>query len=66
VSYTFFTSQVDARNVKEITSTADTIEGQGRLKVGVDRGPAPADSLDTSPAVTVGVVVARIGESLCG
>jgi cell division protease FtsH len=27
VSYTFFTSQVDARNVKEITSTADTIEG---------------------------------------
>jgi cell division protease FtsH len=27
VSYTFFLSQVDARNVKEITSTGDTIQG---------------------------------------
>jgi cell division protease FtsH len=27
VSYTFFLTQVDARNVRDITSTADTIEG---------------------------------------
>ena len=33
VSYTFFLSQVDARNVQEITSTGDTIEGALKKKV---------------------------------
>ncbi|HEY3006765.1 MAG TPA: ATP-dependent zinc metalloprotease FtsH [Micromonosporaceae bacterium] len=41
VDYTFFTTQVDAGNVKEITSTADTIEGEFKKKVGY-----PADSKD--------------------
>ncbi|MCY1138306.1 ATP-dependent zinc metalloprotease FtsH [Actinoplanes sp. Pm04-4] len=33
VSYTFFLSQVQANNVAEITSTADTIEGQFKKEV---------------------------------
>jgi cell division protease FtsH len=33
VSYTYFVSQVDARNVQEVTSTGDTIEGTFRQKV---------------------------------
>jgi cell division protease FtsH len=41
VSYTFFTTQVDANNIKEITSTADTIEGTFRNKV-----PYPPDTKD--------------------
>jgi len=43
VSYTFFTTQVDAGNVKEITSTADKIEGVFRQKVAY-----PPDSKDTT------------------
>src|SRR2546430_872162 len=43
VSYTFFTTQVDAGNVKEITSTADKIEGGFRQKVAY-----PPDSKDTT------------------
>ena len=33
VSYTFFASQVDSRNVREVTSTGDTIVGTFRQKV---------------------------------
>ena len=33
VSYTFFLTQVDGRNISEITSTGDTITGQFRKKV---------------------------------
>ncbi|HEX6402171.1 MAG TPA: ATP-dependent metallopeptidase FtsH/Yme1/Tma family protein [Pseudonocardiaceae bacterium] len=44
VSYTFFTQQVDAGNVKEITSTADRIEGVFKQKV-----PYPPGAQDAKP-----------------
>jgi cell division protease FtsH len=46
VSYTFFTTQVDASNVKEITSTGDTIEGVFKKKVGYPPETKNADQVD--------------------
>jgi cell division protease FtsH len=46
VSYTFFTTQVDAGNVKEITSTADKIEGEFKKKVGYPPGSKDAKQVD--------------------
>jgi cell division protease FtsH len=46
VSYTFFTGQVDAGNVKEITSTGDTIEGVFKKKVGYPPDTKNADQVD--------------------
>ncbi len=46
VSYTFFTTQVDASNVKEITSTGDTIEGTFKKKVGYPPETKNADQVD--------------------
>jgi cell division protease FtsH len=46
VSYTFFTTQVDASNVKEITSTGDTIEGVFKKKVGYPPDTKNADQVD--------------------
>ena len=46
VSYTFFVSQVDAGNVKEITSTADTIEGTFRHKVDYPSDSSKAEKVD--------------------
>ncbi|HEX3613675.1 MAG TPA: ATP-dependent zinc metalloprotease FtsH [Sporichthyaceae bacterium] len=43
VSYTFFTQQVQANNVDEITSTADTIQGDFKNKVAY-----PPNSSDTT------------------
>jgi len=42
VSYTFFVNQVDANNVQDITSTADTIEGTFRKAVGYPPGSKDA------------------------
>jgi cell division protease FtsH len=50
VSYTFFLSQVDAKNVKEITSTGDTIQGVFTKKVGYPPGaknPTQVDRFST-------------------
>src|SRR5262245_3757412 len=50
VSYTFFLSQVDAHNVKAITSTADTIEGVFDKKVAYPpdtKGAAQVDRFTT-------------------
>jgi cell division protease FtsH len=41
ISYTFFLTQVDAKNVQEITSTSDTIQGDFKKKV-----PYPSDTKD--------------------
>jgi cell division protease FtsH len=46
VSYTFFTTQVDAGNVKEITSTADTIEGTFKQKVAYPADTKGAPQVD--------------------
>jgi cell division protease FtsH len=46
VSYTFFTTQVDAGNVKEITSTADAIEGVFKKKVGYPPDTKNAEQVD--------------------
>jgi cell division protease FtsH len=46
VSYTFFTTQVDAGNVKEITSTADTIEGVFKRKVAYPPDTKDATQVD--------------------
>jgi cell division protease FtsH len=46
VSYTFFVSQVDARNVQEITSTADTITGVFKAKVAYPPGGKDAAQVD--------------------
>jgi cell division protease FtsH len=46
VSYTFFTSQVDTSNVKEITSTGDTIEGVFKKKVGYPPDTKNAEQVD--------------------
>jgi cell division protease FtsH len=46
VSYTFFTTQVDTGNVKEITSTGDTIEGVFKKKVGYPPDTKNADQVD--------------------
>ncbi|HEX3827380.1 MAG TPA: ATP-dependent zinc metalloprotease FtsH, partial [Sporichthyaceae bacterium] len=45
VSYTFFTQQVDAGNVAEITSTADTIQGDFKTKVAYPPGASPSDAV---------------------
>jgi len=42
VSYSFFTAQMEAGNVKTVTSTADTIEGD--LKKGADYPPGAKDA----------------------
>jgi cell division protease FtsH len=50
VSYTFFLTQVDAGNVKEITSTADAIQGVFKKKVGYPpdtKGAAQVDRFTT-------------------
>lgn len=44
VSYTFFVQQVDAGNVREITSTADRIEGVFKREV-----PYPPGAQDAKP-----------------
>jgi cell division protease FtsH len=46
VSYTFFTAQVDAGNVKEITSTADTIQGVFKKKVAYPPDAKDAKQVD--------------------
>jgi cell division protease FtsH len=46
VAYTFFTTQLDANNVKEITSTADTIEGQFKQKVSYPPDTQDATQVD--------------------
>jgi cell division protease FtsH len=46
VSYTFFISQVDARNVSEITSTGDMIEGTFTAKVAYPAGDKNATQVD--------------------
>src|SRR6266581_3510141 len=46
VSYTFFVSQVDASNVQEITSTADTIEGTFKHKVPYPSGTTNPTQVD--------------------
>jgi cell division protease FtsH len=46
VSYTFFLTQVDARNVAEITSTGDTIEGIFKTKVAYPPGARNAVQVD--------------------
>src|SRR3989440_6089204 len=46
VSYTFFVSQVDAKNVQEITSTGDTITGVFRKKVAYPAGAKDATQVD--------------------
>jgi cell division protease FtsH len=46
VSYTFFLTQVDARNVQEITSTGDTIAGVFRAKVGYPPDAKDAKQID--------------------
>jgi cell division protease FtsH len=46
VSYTFFTTQVSADNVQEITSTADTIEGVFKQKVAYPPGSKDATQVD--------------------
>ncbi len=46
VSYTFFTSQVDANNITEITSTGDTIEGEFKQKVAYPPSTTNADQVD--------------------
>jgi cell division protease FtsH len=46
ISYTFFTSQVDTSNVKEITSTGDTIEGVFKKKVGYPPDTKNAEQVD--------------------
>jgi cell division protease FtsH len=45
VSYTYFTQQVDAGNVAEITSTADTIQGDFKTKVAYPPGASAADTV---------------------
>ncbi len=45
VSYTFFVQQVDAGNVKTITSTADTIQGEFARKVRYPSGSASASDV---------------------
>jgi cell division protease FtsH len=42
VSYTFFTEQLDARNVATVTSTADTL--QGELRTAVDYSPRSGEA----------------------
>ncbi|MFN2535775.1 MAG: hypothetical protein ABR528_11045 [Pseudonocardiaceae bacterium] len=44
VSYTFFVQQVDAGNVREVTSTADRIEGVFKREV-----PYPPGAQDAKP-----------------
>jgi cell division protease FtsH len=46
VSYTFFSAQVDAKNVKEITSTGDTITGVFRSKVAYPPDAKDATQVD--------------------
>jgi len=46
VSYTFFTTQVDAGNVKEITSTAETIEGEFKRQVAYPPDTKDAKQVD--------------------
>jgi cell division protease FtsH len=46
VSYTFFAAQVDAANVKEITSTGDTIEGELKQKVAYPPDTPDAEQVD--------------------
>src|SRR5689334_13661288 len=47
VSYTFFTTQVTANNVSEITSTGDTIEGTFRKKTSyTPSGETKAEEVD--------------------
>jgi len=46
VSYTFFTTQVAAGNVKEITSTADTIQGEFKRKVAYPPDTKDATQVD--------------------
>jgi cell division protease FtsH len=46
VSYTFFLTQVDARNISEITSTGDTIEGVFKRKVGYPPDAKDATQVD--------------------
>ncbi|MEN3305418.1 MAG: cell division protease FtsH [Micromonosporaceae bacterium] len=46
VSYTFFLTQVDGRNVKEITSTGDTIQGVFSKKVAYPPGTKGAAQVD--------------------
>jgi cell division protease FtsH len=43
VAYTFFSTQLDANNIKDITSTGDTIEGEFKQKVAY-----PPDTQDAS------------------
>jgi cell division protease FtsH len=45
VSYTFFVGQVDASNVKEITSTGDLIEGEFKRDVAYPAGSQPAEQV---------------------
>jgi cell division protease FtsH len=46
VSYTFFVQQVDADNIREITSTADRIEGAFKRHVGYPPGAQDAKQVD--------------------
>jgi cell division protease FtsH len=46
VSYTFFVSQVDTRNISEITSTGDMIEGTFKAKVAYPAGDKNATQVD--------------------
>jgi cell division protease FtsH len=46
VSYTYFLTQVDTRNIKEITSTGDTIEGGFIKKVTYPAGDKDATPVD--------------------
>ena len=46
VSYTFFNAQVDSGNVAEVTSTADTIEGQFKKQVAYPPDAADATQVD--------------------
>jgi cell division protease FtsH len=46
VSYTFFMQQVDAGNVREITSTADRIEGSFKREVGYPPGARDAKQVE--------------------
>src|SRR5947209_7881143 len=45
VSYTFFVGQVDASNVKDITSTGDLIEGEFKREVAYHPGSQPAEQV---------------------
>ncbi|MGY1603967.1 ATP-dependent zinc metalloprotease FtsH [Geodermatophilus sp. SYSU D00815] len=46
VSYTFFTEQLDSRNVDAVTSEADTIQGQFRTAVDYPPGSGDAAAVD--------------------